>query len=76
MGWEDAHRVHLELEPGVDSLPQPDVRSVLERAEALRRAGPEGPRELPPLEMIDSRPPEPEEAGALEESGPDPARRP
>ena len=49
VGWEDHHRVFLRLAPGVDAVPAPDLRSVLARAEALRRAGPEGPRILPPV---------------------------
>jgi len=49
LGWEDHQSFHLQLEPGLEELTQPDLRSVLERAEALRRAGPEGPRVLPPI---------------------------
>lgn len=48
VGWEDVHAVHRVLVPGVPEPSEPDLRSVLERAEALRRAGPDGPRRLPP----------------------------
>jgi hypothetical protein len=44
LGWSDVHRIHVELVPGQSALLEPDFPSVLERAEALRRAGPEGPR--------------------------------
>jgi len=42
-GWRDRHRVHADLLPGTGAIPPPDLDSVLERAEQLRRAGPEGP---------------------------------
>jgi hypothetical protein len=42
-GWRDRHRVHADLLPGTGAIPPPDLESVLERAEQLRRAGPEGP---------------------------------
>jgi len=48
IGWKDVHRVHAQLEPGQGTIPAPDLRSVLDRAERLRRAGPEGPPPLPP----------------------------
>ena len=48
VGWHDHHSVHAVLVPGEDRLSMPTLRSVLDRAEALRRAGPEGPGELPP----------------------------
>ena len=67
VGWRDDHAVHASLTPGAEQLQPPALRSVLERAEALRRAGPTGPRELPPRDMIDG----PNEAG-----GTKPADRP
>jgi len=51
-GWRDRHELHFELEPGGDLLTTPDLRSVLDRAEFLRRAGPEGPRPLPPTRLL------------------------
>jgi hypothetical protein len=47
-GWDDVHRVHARLVPGQSVLLEPDFPAVLERAENLRRAGPDGPRPLPP----------------------------
>jgi hypothetical protein len=43
VGWRDRHRIHADLVPGTGAIPPPDLDSVLERAEQLRRAGPEGP---------------------------------
>ncbi len=51
VGWRDDHAVHTSLTPGAEQLQPPALRSVLERAEALRRAGPSGPRELPPRDL-------------------------
>ena len=51
-GWEDRHVVHFQLEPGGTEADQPELRRVLERAEVLRRAGPTGPRDLPPVERV------------------------
>jgi hypothetical protein len=51
--------VHAVLVPGDELISMPTLRSVLDRAEALRRAGPEGPGELPPAipaEGADERP--------------------
>jgi len=48
VGWEDQHAVHAVLLPGNDVISMPTMRSVLDRAEMLRRAGPDGPGELPP----------------------------
>jgi hypothetical protein len=48
VGWRDQQRVHVVLEPGMDTIPEPDLQSVLERAESLRGAGPEGPVEKRP----------------------------
>jgi len=47
-GWEDIHRLQVELEPQEGTVAAPDLDAVLRRAEALRRAGPEGPAPLPP----------------------------
>jgi hypothetical protein len=46
VGWKDVHVVHAELEPGTGTVLAPDLQSVLDRAETLRRAGPEGPLPL------------------------------
>lgn len=48
IGWEDHHTVHAVLVAGEEQLTVPTLRSVLDRAETLRRAGPRGPGELPP----------------------------
>lgn len=55
VGWRDDHALHLVLSPGEDSLGGPTLRSVFERAEALRRAGPDGPRDLPPPPVLETR---------------------
>jgi hypothetical protein len=44
VGWRDRHRLRVKLVPGTAAIPAPDLVRVLQRAEALRRAGPEGPR--------------------------------
>ena len=49
VGWKDEHVVEVQLVEGPDVLTAPDIRSVLDRAEILRRAGPEGPASLPPV---------------------------
>jgi len=49
-GWRDRHEIHSQLRPGTGAIPPPDLTSVLERAEALRRAGPEGPAPVTPDE--------------------------
>ena len=59
-GWEDIHRLQVDLEPQEGTVAAPDLDAVLRRAEALRRAGPEGPAPLPPE-------PEPEKPAAIEE---------
>jgi hypothetical protein len=58
-GWHDEHAVHVVMRAGTDELSLPMVRSVLDRAEALRRAGPRGPGDLPPI--IETTPLEPED---------------
>jgi hypothetical protein len=49
IGWRDRRRLHVQLVPGTDAAARLDLRSVLERAEAMRHAGPSGPRSLPTL---------------------------
>ena len=46
VGWEDVHRIDARLDPGRDTIPEPDLTSVLDRAELMRRAGPDGPRQI------------------------------
>ena len=48
-GLKVRRRVHQELVPGEEVMSLPSLRSVIERANALRHAGPEGPRDLPEL---------------------------
>ncbi len=43
LGWRDVHPVHAPMIKGLSLLLEPDLSAVLERAERLRRAGPEGP---------------------------------
>ena len=47
MGWKNHHTVDIALTAGLDEIRAPDIRSVLERAEKMRRAGPDGVGELP-----------------------------
>ena len=49
VGWEDDHVVDVELDAGPEVVTAPDIRSVLDRAEVFRRAGPEGLASLPPV---------------------------
>lgn len=63
VGWEDRKTVHTELVEASGPVDLPTVRSVFDRAEALRRAGPNGPRDLPPVEVVPALP----EAGPVEE---------
>jgi hypothetical protein len=44
IGWKQHEEHHVLLERGSGKIPAPDLRDVLDRAEAMRRAGPEGPR--------------------------------
>ena len=48
LGWRDVHELHAVLVQGTGTIPEPDLESVLQRAESLRRAQPEGPLPLPP----------------------------
>jgi len=43
IGWHDRHKLKVKLVPGDAQIAAPDLVGVLERAELLRRAGPEGP---------------------------------
>ena len=47
-GWRDEHALRVELEQGRSTIDEPDLESVLRRADTLRTAGPEGPRPAPP----------------------------
>ena len=47
VGWRDRRELRVRLEPGEEVLSRPGLRSVLERADVLRRAGPAGPQDLP-----------------------------
>jgi len=47
VGWSDLRAIHAELEHGSGAIPLPALEGVLERAELLRRSGPEGPRSAP-----------------------------
>jgi hypothetical protein len=60
-GWRDVHVLHVDLDLGRDIYAGPTLRSVFERAEALRRAGPQGPRDLQPPPVYETTaPPEPQ----------------
>ena len=43
-GWKDRQEFRFKLEPEVGRTAEPDLEPVHERAERLRRAGPEGPQ--------------------------------
>jgi hypothetical protein len=47
LGLRDRRVLRVRLEPGQEVVTRPSLRSVLERADVLRRAGPTGPTELP-----------------------------
>ena len=47
IGLHDRRNVHEDLVPGTEVMSLPSLRSVIERANALRHSGPEGPRDLP-----------------------------
>ncbi len=60
IGWQDRHQVQVVMQPGLDTISEPDLQSVLDRAESLRRAGPEGPAlESVPGAQKQSAPPAP-----------------
>ena len=48
VGWTYTKKVQVELEPESGPVTTPDLEKVLEQAEQLRKAGPEGPRRQPP----------------------------
>jgi hypothetical protein len=73
VGWTDHHVIEMDLVPGLDAITAPDIRSVLDRAEVLRRAGPEGPRFLPPSRETSLGRPGRPEAAERESNLPDPA---
>ncbi len=60
LGWRDLHTVHVRMQPGVPVLLEPDLQEILDRAEGMRRAGPEGPPPPAPrpadVEEASSRP--------------------
>jgi hypothetical protein len=56
-GWRDSHEVHVNLQPGVAVLLEPDLQDILSRAEAMRRAGPEGPLRGPARPTLSTKPP-------------------
>ncbi len=72
-GWRDRRELHVRLEPGEEVMSRPGLRSVLERADVLRRAGPFGPKDLPrPVVRVLPEvedPPEPEEPPPPDEPG-------
>lgn len=47
-GWRDTRRYKVELAEGAEVLTVPSLHSVIERADVLRHAGSDGPRDLPP----------------------------
>jgi hypothetical protein len=57
VGWRDTHEFQFTLEPDTTPMVEPDVKPVLERAERLRRAGPEGP-EPPKAKPKKTEPPD------------------
>ena len=50
LGLRDRRKVHEVMVPGQDVMSLPSLRSVIERANALRQSGPEGPRDLPEVQ--------------------------
>jgi len=59
-GWRDAHSLSVLLVAESGDVSQRDFEQVLQRAEALRRAGPSGPRPTlpPPPAPAEAAPPE------------------
>jgi hypothetical protein len=70
-GATDRRKIHEDLVRGEEVMSLPSLRSVLERARALREAGPEGPREFPHTRpaVVPSEPGPPKEEKE-EEDGP------
>jgi hypothetical protein len=62
IGLRDRRRVHENLVQGEELMNLPSLRSVIERARALRESGPEGPRDLPKVRpaLVPSEPEPPE----------------
>jgi len=60
-GWKDPHRYKLQLEAVKGEVTNTDLTKVLERAQALRLAGPDGPSQLPPRTSIKPAPHPPDE---------------
>jgi hypothetical protein len=67
-GWRDKRKYKVALVKGTESISAPSLHSVIMRADVLRDAGPDGPRDLPaaqPVELPkvdeDSETEEPEE---------------
>ena len=56
LGWSDIHEVHVQMVAGQSVLLEPDLPSVIERAELLRRAGPKGPVPKPAGAEDEGRP--------------------
>jgi hypothetical protein len=74
IGLRDRRKVHEDLVPGAEVMSLPSLRSVIERANALRHSGPEGPRDLPEVRpsVVPSEP-EPQPPAP---QGTDPAPKP
>jgi hypothetical protein len=72
-GWKDKRHLHVDLVAGSEEMSLPDLRSVFDRAEALRRAGPKGPQALPEVKPREVPPAQEEED---EEETPEPPERP
>ena len=49
IGWKDRRHIKVDLPKGQETFSIPGIQSVVERARVLRRAGPTGPGELPPI---------------------------
>ena len=67
LGLTDRRKVHQDLVQGEEVMSLPSLRSVIERADVLRQAGPEGPRSLPDASPAvvpsEGEPPEPAPEG-------------
>src|SRR5262245_40627634 len=74
LGLTDRRKVHQELVLGEEVMSLPSLRSVIERANALRHSGPEGPRDLPELapSVVPSEPETPEPGPEPPKPGPEP----
>ncbi|HTF89707.1 MAG TPA: PEGA domain-containing protein [Planctomycetota bacterium] len=72
IGWHDRHRLKVKMVAGDTRVASPDLVEVMQRAETLRRAGPDGPKvkQKPVLTL----PREP--AGAIEPVPPEPTPPP